>query len=47
MGRGLAGLRLRVAWCYPSQWIFLLPMLASGGMQFRTTQFWRDALGAI
>jgi LmbE family N-acetylglucosaminyl deacetylase len=44
MGKGLAQLRLRLAWGYPSQWVFLLPMLASGGAGFLTTQFWREAL---
>jgi LmbE family N-acetylglucosaminyl deacetylase len=47
MGRSLAGLRLRLAWGYPSQWVFLLPMLASGGARFLTTQCWREAIGLL
>jgi hypothetical protein len=47
MGKRLARLRLRLALGYPSQWVFLLPMLASGGARFLTTQCWREALGAL
>lgn len=47
MGKGLARLRLRLALGYPSQWVFLLPMLASGGARFLTTQCWSEALGAL
>jgi LmbE family N-acetylglucosaminyl deacetylase len=47
MGRHLARLRLRLALGYPSQWVFLLPMLASGGARFLTTQCWREAFAAL
>ena len=47
MGKRLARLRLRLALGYPSQWVFLLPMLASGGARFLTTQCWREALAAL
>lgn len=47
MGRGLARLRLRLALGYPSQWVFLLPMLASGGARFLTTQCWREGLAIL
>ncbi|HEV8239957.1 MAG TPA: PIG-L family deacetylase [Thermoanaerobaculia bacterium] len=47
MGKRLARLRLRLALGYPSQWVFLLPMLASGGARFLTTQCWRDALAGF
>jgi hypothetical protein len=47
MGKRLARLRLRLALGSPSQWVFLLPMLASGGARFLTTQCWREALAAL
>ncbi len=44
MGGTLAHLRLRLALGYPSQWVFLVPMLVAGGARFLTTQWWREAV---